>query len=121
MAIEPLERIRRRAPEPASPCLKALIMQRLKDCRATRWEAAVQRFLPRTGLVAEIRRKPALAFLERDAFSGRVVLNLVEAEPSDREITGACVREIDPAHGGRGRHGERLRQLEPRVLGSEEV
>src|SRR3954454_22686850 len=84
--------------------------------------SAVERFLPRTGLVAAIRAEPALGLLERHALSGRIVLDLVAREPTHGEVPSERVREVDAADSRGLRHRVRLGQGGAgRPLGAEQV
>src|SRR5438093_13748434 len=65
---------------------------------AVRSASAVERFLPRTGLVAQIRPEPALDLLQRHPLARGVVLDLVSPEPADREVARERMGEVDPAH-----------------------
>src|SRR5262245_22352915 len=67
---------------------------------------------PFVGLVREIRAYPALRFGEGAALAGRVRLDLVAADPADREVARLRVMEVDPGHRGRGRDRERLGEHE---------
>src|SRR5262245_42347678 len=55
-------------------------------------------------LIGQIRREPALHALHRFALATRVARNLIVAESADREIARLRMREIQPAHAGRGDH-----------------
>src|SRR5215510_16471044 len=63
---------------------------------------------PFVGLVREIGAYPALRFGEGTALAGSVGLDLVAADPPDREVPRLRVVEVDPGYGSRGRDGERL-------------
>src|SRR3954468_5264827 len=71
-------------------------------------------------LVAEIRPQAALRLFDGDALPCRVVLDLVAAEPPDREVARLGMREVDAAHARSRRHRVGLGQREPGLLCAEE-
>src|SRR5918997_5198925 len=70
--------------------------------------------------VGEIRAQPSLGLSDRDSLPRRVVLRLVATDPADGEIARLRMSEVDPADAGGRRGGERLRQLDPELLGAEQ-
>src|SRR4051794_14658011 len=72
--------------------------------------SAVERFLPRTGLVAEIWSEPALDLVHGHPLPCRIVVDLVLAEPADGEVAREWMREVDAADRRGRRHGVGLRQ-----------
>src|SRR3954452_6072834 len=60
--------------------------------------------------LVEVRPKPALSLLERNAAPGRVILQLVAADPRHAEILAVAVAEIEARHRRSRQHGEVLGQ-----------
>src|SRR5262249_30157999 len=73
------------------------------------------------GLVREVRAEPALRLGERDVLAGGVVLDLVAADATDREVPGRRVREVHAADARAGGDGVVLGQLEARLARAEQV
>src|SRR5262245_25595085 len=64
-------------------------------------------------IVPQVGPHPALDLLDGHAFAGGVALDLIAADAADREVPGAGVGEIEPAHRRRGHHRGALGQRNP--------
>ena len=69
----------------------------------------------------QIRPQPALDVGHRLTLPGSVVLELVVADPPDREVARLGVREVDAADRRSRRHREALGQLDPNLARAEQV
>src|SRR5262249_25758545 len=73
------------------------------------------------GLVAQIRREPALRFFDRLPFALRVRRDLILAKPSDGEVPRVRAREVQAADAGGRRHRRRFGQVDADRAGAEEL
>src|SRR5581483_1777233 len=79
------------------------------------------RLLDGARLVAEVRAQPALDLRERFALPRRVILDLIPADPADREVASLGVAEVDAADARAGDHREGLRERDADVLRLEQL
>src|SRR3954468_13614133 len=66
-------------------------------------------------------REPLLDLAERRPLTRGVVLELVAPDPSDREVPGLRMGQVDAAHGRRRCHREALGQPHARIPGTEQL
>src|SRR5579862_264049 len=71
--------------------------------------------------LGEVLPQPAFDLGHGLALAGRVVLELVGADPADGEVARLRVREVETAHGRCGRHRERLGQVDPDRLRAQQA
>src|SRR3954452_22134823 len=67
------------------------------------------------GVVAEVRRQPALRLGQGPALALGVVLDLVASQPADDEVLRLRVAEVPPGHRGSRPHRPALGELDPGV------
>src|SRR5690606_23688468 len=69
----------------------------------------------RIGIVAQVRRQPALHLLQRHLLARRIIAHLVDVALAAGEVARAGMREIPAAHRSRRIHRERLGDLDARI------